>query len=162
DKPRDPQGAQATVTELARHGISCTCSFVLGQPDETAEEMSASIALGARLKLGGAETIQFHRLRMWPPAPITTGTLPVEFDLDSLRIEYPFVEVPPAHVDEIRAANAFFSGYFVPETTAGTPAQMAQVEMFFHHAVSLAPYTISALGQLTRGGMVAAFYDALA
>src|SRR5262249_32421908 len=31
----------------------------------------------------------------------------------------------------------------------------------FHHAVSLAPYTISALGQLTRGGMVAAFYDAL-
>jgi hypothetical protein len=85
----------------------------------------------------------------------------VDFDLDSLRIEYPFPQVPSDHVDAIRADNAFFSGYFVPETTAGTPPQMAQVEMFFHHAVTLAPFTIAALGQLTRGRLVPAFYAAL-
>jgi radical SAM superfamily enzyme YgiQ (UPF0313 family) len=162
DKHLDPKQAETTVAELARHGISCTCSFVLGQPDETAEEMSRTIALGARLKLVGAETVQFHRLRMWPPAPITTGSLPVDFDLDSLRIEYPFVEVPAEHVAAIRADNAFFSGYFVPETIAGSPPQMAQVEMFFHHAVALSPYTVAALGQLTHGALVAAFYLALA
>ncbi|MDP9121021.1 MAG: cobalamin-dependent protein [Acidobacteriota bacterium] len=162
DKHLDPKDAETTVAELSQHGISCTCSFVLGQPEEWAEELSATVALGARLKLLGAEMVQFHRLRMWPPAPITTsGSLPVDFDLDSLRIEYPFPQVPEDHVDAIRSDNAFFSGYFVPETTAGSPSQLAQVEMFFHHAVTMAPYTVAALGQLTHGRLVPAFYEAL-
>src|SRR6185436_19514881 len=76
-------------------------------------------------------------------------------------IEYPFVQVPEEHVQAILSDSDFFSGYFVPDTTAGSPAQMAQVEMFFHHAVTLAPYTVAGLGQLTHGGMVAAFYEAL-
>src|SRR6266545_23485 len=162
DKHLDPKTAETTVAELSEHGISCTCSFVLGQPDERAEELSEAIALGARLKLLGADIVQFHRLRMWPPAPITTSPLPVEFDLDSLRIEYPFVQVPAEHVEAILAYNDFFSGYFVPDTTAGSPMQLAQVEMFFHHAVTMAPYTVAALGQLTHGGMVPTFYEALA
>jgi radical SAM superfamily enzyme YgiQ (UPF0313 family) len=162
DKHLDPRDAETTVTELSRNGISCTCSFILGQPDERAEEMSETIALGARLKMMGAETVQFHRLRMWPPAPITQLPLPVEFDADSLRIEYPFTQVPAEHLEAIRADNSFFSGYFVPDTTAGTPSQLAQTEMFFHHAVTLAPYTVAALGQLTHGAMVPAFYAALA
>lgn len=161
DKHLDPKEAEETVAELSRHGISCTTSFVLGQPDETAAEMSETVALGARLKLLGAETVQFHRLRMWPPAPITAAQLPVEFDLDSLRIEYPFPQVPAEDVEEIRSDNSFFSGYFVPDTTAGSPPQLAQVEMFFHHAVALAPFTVAALGQLTHGGLVPAFYEAL-
>jgi len=99
---------------------------------------------------------------MWPPAPITHLPLLVEFDADSLRIEYPFTQVPAEHLEAIRADNSFFSGYFVPDTTAGTPSQLAQVEMFFHHAVTLAPYTVAALGQLTHGAMVPAFYAALA
>ena len=162
DKHLDPAHAETTVKELSEIGISCTTSFVLGQPDERAEELSATVALGARLKLLGAETVQFHRLRMWPPAPITNLPLPVDFDLDSLRIEYPFPQVPEEHVEAIRADNSFFSGYFVPETTAGTPAQLAQVEMFFHHAVTLAPYTVAALGQLVGEALVPAFYRALA
>jgi radical SAM superfamily enzyme YgiQ (UPF0313 family) len=162
DKHLKPGDAELTVAELKATGITCTCSFVLGQPDEQPEELSETIALGAKLKLLGTEDVQFHRLRMWPPAPITQSPLPVEFDLDSLRIEYPFPQVPTEHVDAIRGDNAFFSGYFVPNTTAGTSAQLAQVEMFFHHAVTLAPITIGALGQLTRGGMVRGFYDALA
>ena len=162
DKHLKPGDAELTVAELGTTGISCTCSFVLGQPDEQPEELSETIALGAKLKLLGTETVQFHRLRMWPPAPITRSPLPVEFDLDSLRIEYPFPQVPPEHVEAIREDDAFFSGYFVPATTAGTSAQLAQVEMFFHHAVSLAPITVAALGQLTRGALVRGFYDALA
>lgn len=162
DKHLDPRQAEDTVAELAAHGISCTTSFILGQPDERPEELSATITLGARLKLLGAETVQFHRLRMWPPAELTKGDLPVEFDLDSLRIEYPFAQVPAEHVEAIRGDNAFFSGYFVPDSTAGTPSQLAQVEMFFHHAVGMAPLTVAALGQATGGGMVPAFYEALA
>jgi radical SAM superfamily enzyme YgiQ (UPF0313 family) len=162
DKHLDPSDAEKTVKELAEHGISCTTSFILGQPDERPEEMSASIGLAARLKMLGVETVQFHRLRMWPPAPITATHLPVDFDLDSLRIEYPFPQVPSEHVEAIRSDNSFFSGYFVAETTAGTSSQLAQVEMFFHHAVTLAPFTLSALAELTHGGLVAAFYEALA
>jgi len=162
DKHLDPRDAETTVADLSKNGISCTCSFILGQPDERAEELSETIALGAKLKLVGAETVQFHRLRMWPPAPITKSPLPVEFDLDSLRIEYPFTQVPAEHVEAIHSDNSFFSGYFVPETTAGSPPQLAQVEMFFHHAVSMAPNTVAALGQLTHGALVPAFYEALA
>jgi radical SAM superfamily enzyme YgiQ (UPF0313 family) len=162
DKHLDPADAITTLAELARHGISATTSFVVGHPEERPDEMSATIALGARLKLMGAELVQFHRMRMWPPAPITKMDLPVTFDIDSLRIEYPFPEVPQEDVDAILSDNDFFSGYFVPETVAGTSAQLAQVEMFFHHTVTLSPFTIAALGQLTHGGLVAAFYDALA
>ena len=43
-------------------------------PTRRPDEISQTIALGARLKLMGAEMVQFHRLRMWPPAPITTLT----------------------------------------------------------------------------------------
>jgi radical SAM superfamily enzyme YgiQ (UPF0313 family) len=155
------EGIVSTITGLADLGIGSTCSFVIGFPDETPEELSATVALGADLKLRGAGTVQFHRLRTWPPAPLSHAMLPARFDLDSLRLEYPFLAVPDADVTAISADREFFAGYFAPYTTAGTFAQMAQVELFFTHAVHMAPLTIAVMGRLAGESFIPTFYEVL-
>lgn len=161
DKHLDPEAAVAVVDEQAEHGIASTCSFVIGFAEETPEEVSASVGMGARLKILGAENVQFHRLRRWPPATLATGAAETRFDLDSLRIEYPFLSVPQEDVEAIRADPVFFGGYFVPLSRAGTPGQLAQAEMFFHHAVAIAALTLCALHECLGATLVPVFYDLL-
>ena len=161
DKHLSPNGALAHIRELLDNGISATCSFVIGFPEESASELSSTIELATRLKLWGVETVQFHRLRLWPPAPLSLIGLRGEFDEDALRIEYPFIEVPPEDITAIRAAPEFFEGYFAPPSSAGSAAELTQVEMFFHHAVALAPLTVSVLSGFVRQNLVPSFYAAL-
>lgn len=156
------EGVVSTITGLAETGIGSTCSFVIGFPDETPEELSATVGLGAELKLLGAGAIQFHRLRTWPPAPLSRAGLPARFDLDSLRIEYPFLEVPDEDVAAIEADPEFFAGYFAPHTTAGTFAQMAQVELFFNYGVFVAPLTLGVMSRVAGDSLIPTFYDLLA
>ena len=154
--------AEGTLRDLAEHGIAATCSFVIGFPGETPADLSPTLELGARLKLKGAETVQFHRLRLFPPSRMSRGGATGEFDLESARIEYPFPRIPGEDVDALRADPEFFSGYFTPGSAAGSPEQLAQVEMFFHHAVALAPLTVRVMGRLLGGMMAPSFYAALA
>ncbi|HEV7921972.1 MAG TPA: radical SAM protein [Thermoanaerobaculia bacterium] len=152
------EGVVSTIRGLSDLGIASTCSFVMGFPDETSAELSSTIRMGAELKLIGAGMIQFHRLRTWPPAPLSRGKLPSQFDLASLRIEYPFVEVPPDDVAAIEKDPEFFAGYFAPHTTAGTFAQLADVELFFTQAVAAAPLTIAVLGRVMAASLIDSFY----
>lgn len=154
-------GAVATIAGLAELGIASTCSFVIGFPDETPEELSATVGMGAELKLLGAGVIQFHRLRTWPPAPLSRAALPARFDLDSLRIEFPFLSIPEADVAAIEADPEFFAGYFAPHTTAGTFAQMAQVELFFTYGILVAPLTIAMMSRLAGESLISGFYAVL-
>jgi Radical SAM superfamily len=153
------EGVVSTIRGLCDLGIASTCSFVIGFPDETPDELSLTIATGAELKLIGAGLVQFHRLRIWPPAPLSYSKLPAQFDVDSLRIEYPFVDVPQEDVAAIESDPDFFAGYFAPYSQAGTFAQLAQVELFFTQAVAAAPLTIAVLGRLLGGNLVESFYD---
>jgi radical SAM superfamily enzyme YgiQ (UPF0313 family) len=155
-------GMVSTITALSDLGITSTCSFVIGFPDETAAEVSSSISLGAELKLIGAGMIQFHRLRTWPPAPLSRSELAAEFDVDSLRIEYPFLNVPPEDIDAIKADSSFFAGYFAPYSEAGTFAQLADVELFFTQAVAVAPLTIAVLGRVMGHSLIESFYSVVA
>jgi hypothetical protein len=161
DKKLQTKQTLATVEALARNGIDSTCSFVIGFPDESRSELSATIRLGARLKLVGTETVQFHRLRLWPPAPLTKSGIESEFDLESFKLEYPFVTVREEDVDAIRSAPDFFAGYFAPTSTAGHGIELAQVELFFQQAVGLAPITISVLGSLLGERLVEYFYKSI-
>lgn len=154
-------GVVSTISGLSDLGIASTCSFVIGFPDETPEELSATVSIGAELKLIGAGLVQFHRLRTWPPAPLSRSNLPAEFDLDSLRIEYPFLDVPKEDVAAIEADPEFFAGYFAPYSQAGTFAQLAQVELFFTQAVAIAPLTIAVLGRVMGESFIASFYRVL-
>lgn len=147
----------STITALSDLGITSTCSFVIGFPDETAAELSATISLGAELKVMGAGMIQYHRLRTWPPAPLSRSQLAAEFDLDSLRIEYPFLNVPTEDVEAIREDPDFFAGYFAPFSEAGTFAQLADIELFFTQAVAVAPLTIAVLGCVMGGSLIETF-----
>jgi radical SAM superfamily enzyme YgiQ (UPF0313 family) len=161
DKHLNLEDAMAHLQDLRDHGIGATCSFVIGFPGETPRQLSPTLGLGARLKLLGAETVQFHRLRLFPPSRLARSAPPGGFDLDSLRVEYPFLDVPPEDVVTIRADAQFFAGYFPPRTEAGTPFQLAQVEMFFHHAVALAPLTVATLACFAGEELVPSFYEAL-
>lgn len=152
------EGVVSTIRGLSDLGIGSTCSFVLGFPDETSEELSSTIRMGAELKLIGAGMIQFHRLRTWPPAPLSRAGLPSKFDLDSLRIEYPFLDVPPEDIAAIENDPEFFAGYFAPYTQAGTFAQLADVELFFTQAVAAAPLTIALLGRVMGASLIDSFY----
>lgn len=155
------EGVVSTISGLSDLGIASTCSFVIGFPDETPDELSSTVVMGAELKLIGAGLIQFHRLRTWPPAPLSRAALPAEFDLDSLRIEYPFLDVPAEDVAVIKGDPEFFAGYFAPYSRAGTFAQLAQVEQFFTQAVAVAPLTIAVLGRVMGESFIASFYDVL-
>jgi hypothetical protein len=151
----------STITGLSDLGIGSTCSFVIGFPDETPEELAKTVAMGAELKVLGAGLVQYHRLRTWPPAPLSRARLPAEFDLDSLLIEYPFIDVPSEDVSLIEADHEFFAGYFAPYSQSGTFAELAEVELFFTQAVAVAPLTVAVMGRLITDGFIDSFYDVL-
>lgn len=155
-------GVVSTIRGLSDLGIASTCSFVVGFPTETRAELSSSIAMGAELKVIGAGLVQFHRLRTWPPAPLSRAGIPSKFDPDSLRIEYPFVDVPREDVAVIEGDPDFFAGYFAPYSDAGTFEQVAQVELFFTYAVAAAPLTVAVAGRLMGQRLVDSFYRMLA
>ncbi|MBV9225845.1 MAG: hypothetical protein JOY85_17565, partial [Acidobacteriaceae bacterium] len=131
DKHLEMDEVTAAIQDLTDHRISATTSFVIGFPTETEKELSASIALGAKLKLMGIETVQFHRLRLFPPSRLSRSGLLGKFDVESLKVEYPFLQVPPEDLNKIQSDPEFFSGYWTPNSRAGTAEQLAQVEMFF-------------------------------
>ncbi len=149
----------STIKGLRDLGIASTCSFVIGFPDETPDELSLTITTAAELKLIGAGLVQFHRLRIWPPAPLSHAKLPAQFDVDSLRIEYPFVDVPQEDVAAMEKDPDFFAGYFAPCSQAGSFAQLAQAELFFTQAVAAAPLTVAVLGRLLGPKLAESFYD---
>jgi len=152
------EGVVSTIKGLSDLAIASTCSFVIGFPDESSRELSATIGLGAELKLIGAGMIQFHRLRTWPPAPLSRAMVPAEFDLDSLRLEYPFLHVPTADVLAIEQDPEFFAGYFAPFSEAGSSAQLADVELFFTQAVATAPLTMAVLARVMGPTLIDSFY----
>ena len=153
------EGVVSTIKGLSDLGIASTCSFVIGFPDETSEELSATIRMGAELKLIGAGMIQFHRLRTWPPAPLSRTMLPSKFDVDSLQLEYPFLDVPPEDVAAIEKDREFFAGYFAPYSQAGTFAQLADAELFFTQAVAAAPLTVAVLGRVMDASLIESFFS---
>src|SRR5262249_19512704 len=104
---------------------------------------------------------QLHRLRLWPPARLTQSNLSADFDLESLRIEYPFADIAAEDIAEIKRHPELFAGYFPPQSRAGSGAQLAQVEMFFHHAIALAPITIAAVASFAEDRLLPAFYALL-
>jgi radical SAM superfamily enzyme YgiQ (UPF0313 family) len=160
-KHLDINASTEMIQRLSSHGITSTCSFVFGFANETPRQVSESIELGARMKLLGSETVQFHRLRIWPPAELSTMDMVQEFDRESLEIEYPLLEIPPSDLDEIRSSPDFFGGYFVPLSAAGNRSELANLEMFTHHVLAIAPMTIYALQRFRPGDLVGAFYSVL-
>lgn len=162
DKHLPIDGVYDCIEALNAHGLAATTSFVLGFPTESEADLSATLAMGARLKLMGVETVQFHRLRHFPPSPLSRMPCEATFDLESLRIEYPFLEVPENDVNRIRADRDFFSGYWLTETPAASSWQLAQMEMFFHHMVAMAPITIAAMASLLGPRLVATFCETIA
>lgn len=150
-----------TSHALANAGIDATCSFVIGHPEETRFELSQTIRLGGQLRLCGAETVQYHRLRLFPPAPMAAESLPYEFDYETLKLEFPFPGVTEDEISHIKGVPSLYTGYFAPRSHAGKPYQLAQAELFFQQLVTMAPITLGTLGALLEGDLVGVFYESL-
>jgi hypothetical protein len=118
--------------------------------------------LAGRLKTIGAEPVQVHRLRRWPPAPLAELNLQSSFDLEALRLEYPSDLVPDLDISTIEADPAFFVGYFTSASPAGSAFQLAQVELLFANLLSALPVTTAALGRIYGDRLMAAYYKDLA
>jgi radical SAM superfamily enzyme YgiQ (UPF0313 family) len=161
DKHLSAEESFEVVLKAEQAGIDVTCSFVVGHPDETDAELSQSIKLGARMRLIGSETVQFHRLRLFPPAPMTKSGYPMEFDVETLRLEYPFKDIESKDLVEIADSPEFFSGYFSPLSRAGRSHELAQIELFFTQAIALTPMTVATLVGFASEGFVSQFYDLL-
>ncbi|MGO7611076.1 radical SAM protein [Rhizobium ruizarguesonis] len=167
-KGLDPKESFEVVKSAIRAGIGAVCSFVIGHPDETEEELSESIKLGARLKVAGAENVQFHRLRLFPPAPIAVGSRldalleDATLDETTLRLEYPFRDIADDERERIAADPRFYAGYFSPRSAAGLPEEISQAELFFTQGVAFSPLTIFALATRSPHSIVALFRAHLA
>jgi len=142
---------------LNKAGITATCSFVIGHPTETASEIFSTIKLGARLRMLGAETVQFHRLRAFPPAPLKLPLSGENFDLKTLTLEFPFDSVSEEDLLEIRSDPDFFSGYFAPSSSHLSASEITSIEHFFQLAVSLAPVAVWLLMQDKESNLVECF-----
>jgi hypothetical protein len=151
----------STVGGLREVGIASTCSFIVGFPSETPAEISATLGLAAELKILGAEPVQVHRLRRWPPAPLAAREMPASFDIEALRLEYPSRAIPPEDVAAIQADPAFFMGYFTPSSLAGSPYQLAQLELFFANMLAIMPITTAVLGSVYGEKLAESYYRAL-
>jgi radical SAM superfamily enzyme YgiQ (UPF0313 family) len=132
----------AKVKKLSDTGIASTCSFVIGLPQESGEQISATIALGARLRLSGAEIVQFHRLRLFPPAPIAKESTAATFDMRTLKLEYPFHRIRDRELNRIRNIKPLYLGYFAPSHPLYSDHVLTQAELFFQQAVAIAPLSI--------------------
>lgn len=159
DKRLDVSDVENTIGALEGLGITSTCSFVVGFPDETAEELAQTLRLAVRMRLLGAETIQIHRLRLWPPAALAAAGIDADFDLGALALEYPFADLPPDHVERARADPEFFVGYRAPRSTAASADQLAQVEIVFSRAVALMPFTVAVFFELAGDAALGSFLD---
>jgi radical SAM superfamily enzyme YgiQ (UPF0313 family) len=148
DKHLDVADVENTIATLEGLGITSTCSYVIGFPDETREELVSTLRLAARTRLLGAETVQLHRLRLWPPATLAAAGTPADFDLSALELEYPFGDVSAEHVARAQADPVFFAGYRAPRSTAATAEQLTQIELLFTRAIALLPFTIAAYLQM--------------
>lgn len=62
DKHLDLEEFKAILLETVKRGISAITSFIIGFPEETPEDVNATIALGLWSKYVGASEVQFHRL----------------------------------------------------------------------------------------------------
>jgi radical SAM superfamily enzyme YgiQ (UPF0313 family) len=150
-----------SISHVSASGIDSTCSFIIGFANETPEELSETIALGSQLKLIGAETVQYHRLRFFPPAPMSEANLKKGFDMETLKLEFPFQHITEEEINTIKSSETFYSGYFAPESLAGEAHQLSQIELFFQQAVSTAPVTISAIAAVAGEKLVQLFYRSL-
>jgi len=152
----------STVHSLREVGIASTCSFIIGFPSETAADVSATIELAGRLKMIGAEPVQVHRLRRWPPAPLAALDLQASFDLEALRLEYPADAIPEGDIALLESDPDFFIGYFTPASVAGSAFQLAQLELLFANMLAMFPITVAALAAVYRDRLVDAYYGTLA
>lgn len=158
-KDLDLEVVPEKVSRLSRAGIASTCSFVIGLPGETSAEISRTLGYGLGLRLKGADTVQYHRLRLFPPAPLAAETPISEFDRVTFALEYPFWDYEDEDLDEVRSRPDFYGGYFPPRSAHVEAAVLTRAEQFFQKASALAPITTAFIADVLGDELLDRFAD---
>lgn len=83
-KKLDLDQAFGLLRELHQLGLSCTVSFIMGFPEETAEDLNQTLDLIVRLFSIGIVDVQLHQLSLFP------GTKLYDAEKDSLMLDDQF------------------------------------------------------------------------
>ncbi|MFZ5814326.1 MAG: B12-binding domain-containing radical SAM protein [Bacillota bacterium] len=120
NKRLDVSTAREMVAACLRHGITPTCSFIVGFPEETEADMNMTLTLALECRLLGTPSIQLHPLSPLPGTELTvTNRYPLQFRPEAVRVHdaSPAGAVSPGELEMIRRHPRIFSSFYMIEPT---------------------------------------------
>ncbi|MCE9626019.1 MAG: B12-binding domain-containing radical SAM protein, partial [Deltaproteobacteria bacterium] len=112
DKHLDIEEFKRILDETVNRGISAITSFIVGFPEETVDDLNATVELGLWSKYAGAGEVQFHRLSPLASTKIYSKHFK-DFHFSPVVSDISFIIFPEESVLEKIARNPkLFSSYF--------------------------------------------------
>lgn len=134
DKHLDLEEFKTILRESVKRGISAITSFIIGFPEETEEEVNATLSLALWSKFNGASEVQLHRL-----SPLSSTKVYAQYfkDLQFSPVvsDISFIVFPTEKIlERIHDHPRLFSSFFeIP--MAGLPAVDVFCLSNFYHAL---------------------------
>jgi radical SAM superfamily enzyme YgiQ (UPF0313 family) len=137
----------ATLECCMTHGIRPTTSFILGFPDETAEDVASTVRLAFKCKVAGSRRSFINLLSPYTGTPVmrdyAEGLTLEPSSMNSTMISY----LTERHLDMIRGDPFIFANYYSLPYSHSTlsAAEYGDLVDFFTIALMRYPFTVSYL-----------------
>ncbi len=140
-------------------GMSSITSLILGFPEETAEDVDATIRLGLWAKLNGSSTVQFHRLSVLPSTALSKqhhGAL--FFDTQKTSWDFDRQSHESREIDrQIRKSPELFSTFYTLPTPLLGSINIEALAFFYHELVNFMAPTLDHIFMVTGWSTVELF-----
>jgi radical SAM superfamily enzyme YgiQ (UPF0313 family) len=157
-KRLDVSTARAMVAACLQHDITPTCSFIVGFPEETEDDLNMTLTLALECRLLGTPSIQLHPMSPLPGTELTLNNrYPLQFRPEAVRVHdaSPAGAVSPAEIDMILSHPRIFSSFYIIEPVH-LPVDLVYLSsstltpLIWHVPLSLYWYTRAAQAPLTE------------
>ncbi|HYF90956.1 MAG TPA: radical SAM protein [Symbiobacteriaceae bacterium] len=158
NKRLDVSTARSMVAATLQNGITPTCSFIVGFPEETESDLNMTLTLALECRLLGTPSIQLHPMSPLPGTPLTlSNQYPLQFRPEAVRVHdaSPAGAVSPAEIDMILSYPRIFSSFYliVPVHLSVDLVYLSSstlMPLIWHVPLSLYWYTRAAQVELTE------------
>jgi hypothetical protein len=110
--------AREMVAACLRHGITPTCSFIVGFPEETEADLNLTLTMALECRLLGTPSIQLHPMSPLPGTELTVGNqYPLQFRPEAARVHdaIPAGAISSEELAMIRSHPRIFSSFYIIE-----------------------------------------------
>jgi radical SAM superfamily enzyme YgiQ (UPF0313 family) len=117
-KRLDVSTAREMVAVCLQNGITPTCSFIVGFPEETEDDLNLTLSLALECRLLGTPSIQLHPMSPLPGTELTrTNQYPLQFRPEAVRVHdaSPAGAVTAEELAMIRSHPRIFSSFYIIE-----------------------------------------------